>query len=187
MDEYYAALGRFISGFSRTEKTLLEVLWVEAGLRHPEAPALLYGFRVANAIETLGRLYESRAKTLHPTLLPALGQLSSINTARNWIVHWGLDVPEGVTPDPKSLLVTNTFLAHNEGSQRKLPVSVADLEAMSTDAGFIQAVLTAQLMGATPEILDALGKQRTWLYKFPQSKAARAKSPKTRGRPPRQQ
>lgn len=193
MHEYYAALGRFITAMSHTERQLVELVWKEAGLDPPEAPALLYGMRVVPAMNTLERLYEARNKPISTGLRNAFAQLATINTARNWVVHWGIEIPamdsasnfEGIA----SLMVSNNHLAHSEASVRRLPVSIADLDAMAYDLGFISAVCQTQRSLDADQanfILNHPEWRSAWRYKFPQSKASPAASQNKLAEPQRQ-
>lgn len=193
MNEYYAALGRFITSMSRTERLLVELVWKEAGLHPPEAPALLYGMRVVPAMDALERLYEARDKPISTGLQNSFAQLATINTARNWVVHWGIEIPAVESPADfdgiESLMVSNAHLAHTEASVRRLPISIADLNDMAYDLGFISAVFQIQQTLDAPQanyILNHSEWRSTWRYKFPQSKASPAGSQSKLERPQRQ-
>ena len=174
--EYYLALGQFITGFSTVEKALLQVVWKEAGLSSPLAPAIMHGLRVTGAIEALTRIHEANGTTIHPQLAHALKQLAVINTSRNWIVHWGVNLSE-----PQSPKVTNDLTSHCQDSLRGIPVSVNVIERMFMDLGGIDIALMFCLYGNEENgfTLDSI-ETPTWLYKFPQSKATQAKNPKKR-------
>ena len=172
IDKYYLALGRFITNFSKVENYLLRLVRMEAGLTPQIAPALLSSLRIMQAIDALRRVHEAKGTAIDTQLKRALDQLANINTARNWIVHWGVDFT-----DPLAPVVSNKGLAHNAESLRQIPVSVETIHDMTYDLGQLSFLFQAHL---NPEwdSKGAKAEARTWLYKFPHSKDSPAKTPK---------
>lgn len=127
MDKYYLALGRFADAFADAEDHIYEALGLTAGVDAATARALFSGVRPRGAIETIGRLYEARSKTLDPQLNEAFQHLVSINTFRDRVMHWG------VFPFAGQLVSSNQHRAPSERHVRRSPVSVEILESATHD------------------------------------------------------
>src|ERR1700731_469239 len=96
--EYWAALGEFVSTFSTVEVNMQQALWEFAGLSRPLALALLAGStRIDSAMTLINKVsvakkWKSARKRELQTICTQLG---IINKVRNDILHYGANYIEG--------------------------------------------------------------------------------------------
>lgn len=172
-DKHYLALGKFVSEYSGVELVMFFLLRHTAGLSYEVAAALFSGTRVKGAMDLIGRLHEPNGTVLPPRLKEAFGQLSAINTARDWILHWGVseDFNTG------ALSVSN-FKAHAARAEREMPFSAARLDTMTADLKTISAIIANNFIPAgIPERAEhEQAALAPLLYKPTQSAAPQRKS-----------
>lgn len=190
---YFEALGRFAHIFARTETVVALALWHFARTPHDIARAVFSGVRVKEATASMRRIadVQSMAADRRQELDDIISQLTSINTARNDILHFGaVDVAEGAGT------VTNALKALTDDKIQEFPISPEILAAMTADLRKIMIHFRVNFSGipslkaVANQLLIQQSLHAPWQYKHqPQrtaQKEAAAKSQKPRKRAPKQ-
>src|ERR1700722_13093198 len=86
---YYAALGRFVSDFSRVETTLQYALWAAAGVGRPLGPAIFSGHKIDGCLQLMKRIADAKGWELSQKemLDEITDRLGPLNRLRNDILH----------------------------------------------------------------------------------------------------
>lgn len=163
-------LGQFINQCSSTERILQRVICHCIGISE-EAGRGLYrgGIRIADGIETLRAVLESQGR--HRLLKLAertLGQLATINSTRNNIVHWGSN-PE----IEDNFRITNKGIVHKASREQSYVITPDTLSAMHMDLLLIELRLLLymdrhRLSLSTYRTLVKRAPLDAWQYKPPQ-------------------
>lgn len=186
VEEYHAALGRFVARFATAEMTVPFVLRHYAKLSLATGRALLSGVRVDQAKSLLGRLADAgvMSKEDWADLEPTLQQLGIINGRRNEILHYGAEsVAEG------RAFVTNALVALTEDRLTSFVISPAILDDMAADLNKIIIHMLTRHAGR-PQLrakasLDGVAAllREPWRYKPPSSPPKKMDRPSTKAQP----
>jgi hypothetical protein len=176
-DPYYAAFGRFITGFARSEGVVRSLLEKLVGVSGQESAALFARLMVGDTMGTINRILATRkANGMAAAIKEPFAHLQAIGDVRNALVHWGgtLDQTEGV------FVRTNTHRAHLPTNVVEYRVDLDQLAHMTADLIKIDMHLltamdqdqigTAIMTKIIQPVLDA-----AWLY-IPPEPAAQGKS-----------
>lgn len=169
VDEFCAALGRFVMEFARAEQMTKDVLAAYAKLSAPAARAVLDGMRLKPTLDKIRRLHEAEGISIHPRMQEAFAQLAAILSMRDKILHQGFEIAE------ETVTTTNWASAHVDRNIKVHELSVEMIESMTADLGRIQVYMIywGPADDITPEF-KAMVKdiahepQPPWLYKPPQ-------------------
>lgn len=192
LSDYYEALGRFVDIFSRLETAIALTLWHYAKTSPDIAKIIFTGAKIVEGSAYIKQLAKAAnvIQDLQDDLQFVLQQVGDINTARNFILHYGAEsVAEG------NAIVSNVLKA--KGEPTSFPISPTILDQMTSDIGKIIIHLNHQhlrqlipgeflVKGALYDVLHA-----PWQYKHPvqpkeRSKTANGRQPRKRGpKPPR--
>lgn len=95
-DEYYQALGRFVSAYAQVEGQLQTVLWKVSSLRKPIAQAVLSGVRTDDAIRRIYRIADAKAwpQKKRAEFKYVFDQVLVLNRFRNDVLHFGSELQE---------------------------------------------------------------------------------------------
>lgn len=185
-DRYYLQLGRFISIFAVAESSLRILLATLLNMDNDGQRAFLSGTRADAAISFVRRHYASKEMAIPTFLDRALSQFSSINSARNDLVHFVVKI------DQAGALWSNREKVPNPSEAKIRRIDNETMEALRTDTAIIGSIFAAASLPLTklerhkPELLSALSEY-AWQYKPPQPEPARRSDPqRTNGRPRRQ-
>jgi len=168
LDEYFFALGRFISLFAETEATVQEVLWHFAGVKSPVAPALFSGVRVEDARNKITRIAEAEGwnDERKATWKAISEQLSLVQQLRNDVVHYGAQ-----WRGRHSWVISNRLFAHTDNAVKEFNISATMLNDASADLETIEHRLIAFTW---PDAIPPEGRAgfdraltRAWQYKRP--------------------
>jgi hypothetical protein len=173
VDEFCAALGRFVMEFARAEQMVKDLLVNYAKLSAPTGRAVLDGLRMKPVIGKIRRVHEAEGLTLHPRLVEGFAQLMNILDMRDKILHQGFEFDlDGVR-----VTTTNWSTAHLDKNVYTQDLSVALLENMIADLRRIQLYmiywgpdepLGLDISASLQEL--AAEPQPPWLYKPQQPK-----------------
>ena len=182
-DKYYLALGRFIHTFSSVESRLKSYLARLLRIDAYTANAVFSGMRMKPAMDAIRRVYERNHQELPAIYGTVVNQLGQIQSARDWIVHFGARLYEQSKP-----VVTNARYAHTAEAVREFPISPPLLDDMTSDLETIDYLIQladCQLWMQETEFNEAFGDvgQPTWQYKHAPRPRTPAKS-RTKGQTP---
>ena len=191
-DEFLHALGRFVVNFSRAETALQAVLWHYAKTHETIARCLFSGVHIDVGMNYIRRIAEATnaPKEDREDLDRLFAQLRVINKVRNDILHHGIHSDaEG------NAFLTNALLAHLPQNVTVMPISVEELNKMTTDVRQIVVTLIVRHAGRMPVQSDenrrALEEfvRAPWRYKPLVRRSLRCtteeKYPRSRKRPPK--
>jgi hypothetical protein len=181
LSEYYEALGRFVDLFSRLEAAVTFTLWHYAKTSPDIAKIIFAGAKIEVGSAYIKQLAKATAATqeLQDDLEYVLQQVGDINSARNFILHYGAEsVAEG------NAFVTNALKA--KGEPTSFPISPTILDQMSSDLRKISLHLNYRHLGRLPlrsaEVSDSLNEafRAPWQYKHPVQPKERSKTESVR-------
>lgn len=191
MDAYLTHLGLFIHEFARCERTLHQLLIVQAGVTDEVAGEIFTGVRVDGAKDFINRILDGKGDSeTKARLADPFAQLGLIAGVRNHLVHWGTSHTQGI-PD---FLISNSHLKPGPGREKEYRASVEDIKDMTMDLFRITVMLTIETLPSPhvprrtilEHVLPTLGD--AWLHK-PKQQAPAPKASRDRGkgqrRPPR--
>jgi hypothetical protein len=164
-DPYYAAFGRFITGFATTEGVVRSLLEQLVKTSKAEGAALFHKLSVSDTIATINRLLATRdATALIADVKEPFIQLQAIGEIRNALVHW-----DGRLTETDGFIVKNTHRAHLPTKVQEYRVGIEQLVQMTTDLIKIDLhILTAMDLGKTrAAVVDAIVQPLlagAWLY-----------------------
>jgi hypothetical protein len=178
--EYWYHLGRFIHAFAQSEAVLLALLGDISGLSKRRAGVLFSGTRAEAARDLInGFLDATQQAEIKKRLERPFGQMATIGTVRNNLVHWGAttDIPTGGT----SFTVSN--VSRTPVKPKEYTVSISDMKNMCRDLALIAVLLQLEIGSQdSMEILREGLAQMSWQYRPPQPsprvKKERSGSPK---------
>jgi hypothetical protein len=183
--EYWAALGEFVSTFSTIEVNMQQALWEFAGLSRPLALALLAGStRIDSAMTLISKVSVAKKwKSARKKELQAIcTQLGIINKMRNDILHYGADFSNG------EWVVSNRSMVATKKRARTTRFTVPALKNMTRDLMAINLRLVylawGSFMNEKTKRSFAQVRRDPWRYK-PPSKPVRGR--KNRKTPQRRQ
>lgn len=189
LDAYWLKLGMFVEAFAMTETQLVLTLYHIAGLDEKVAPILLSGVKTDLASNMIRKLILSREDKIPADLDDALNQLGEIASARNLILHHGLDWSELLFGGGATQARNWRSPTKGKNEQRSDPETLAN---MTTDLTKIGHVL--QAYDKTPIKLPEKAKvantnlrARPWQYKPEQqskNRHKRQRTPQAQQRPP---
>jgi hypothetical protein len=175
-ERYWLALGRLIERFASVEVSIQLVLWTLSEVRANVATAIFSGTRTEQASSFIRRIFESRGEPTPELLARAFDRLTIVNTIRNDIVHYGIQIDE-----VDGMHASNAVVAL-PGKERRTKMSVEVLEELWSDLGIILHCLNAFVLPLWPDsppevVADHLkGAQLPWRYTPPpQSQASKTK------------
>jgi hypothetical protein len=161
---YFEALGRFMHEFAQIEHILYLLMTVELNLETNLANAVLSGVKADQAIQNIKRIYHARGKDLPPRTVEAFEHISTLNTARNEIIHYGATL-SGEGPER---IVSTALKAHSAEKVKEWTVTPDTLRDMYLDAEKAFNMLLAPMVPAlTPPKHAAAALARAWQYKYP--------------------
>jgi hypothetical protein len=172
---YYEALGRFVDMFARVETAITLTLWHYAKTEPNIAKVIFAGAKVEVGSTYIKQLAEAiNAPTeARDDLTDVLQQLGIINSARNFILHYGAtSVAEG------NAIVSNALKA--KGEPTAFPVSPTLLDQMTADLRKITSHLNYRHLKQSPTSDKDLNDLASvfyspWQYKHPVQQPARSK------------
>lgn len=179
---YFAALGEFVTEFSKVELSLRDVLCAYSGITRGAIRRVIFqGVRVAASGEKIRGIIDATGASFPQLLEEALTQLAHVNYARDCILHWGAEYDgNGV------FVVANDPYAATAAKTRKLEFTVETLTEMTVDLKIIVSRLqdaARQRAGGTITFSSDQAKamyevdlQQPWRYKPPQLAAPNRKS-----------
>lgn len=136
--KFWQALGAFVSAFSDTEFELVETVRILANIPPQTSGAIFTGLRVDAAKDTINRLFDAAGDTTKKErFAPYLAQLSTINTIRNNLLHWGARL----AADEGTFLVSNQKFSPSETRLKSFGITPDDLDAMREDLWKIKLFL----------------------------------------------
>jgi hypothetical protein len=163
--EYWAALGEFVSTFSIVEVTMQQALWEFAGLSRPLALALLAGStRIDSAMTLISKVSVARKwKSARKQELQAIcTQLGIINKVRNDILHYGANFAKG------EWVVSNLAMVATKKRARTTRFTVPSLSNMTKDLMAINSRLVylawGPFMNAKTKRSFAQVRRDPWRY-----------------------
>jgi hypothetical protein len=178
--KHYEAFGQFIEAFAIVETAMALTLWKYAGVSHRVARAVFSGVRAKEAGDFIKRILEARKapQAKRNRLKYILDQLGEINSARNDIVHYGIQsVWEG------NAVVTNALKAATKSKVTHFSASAEILDNMTADLRKITMHLNYEWLEKPRPAQDSLRMgldnrvlQAPWKYR-PQRQAGMPKVP----------
>ena len=143
-----------------------QCLGMTAGLPLISAQALFSGTRIREAMSLIKRLADTNADPLDPWLAKAFGHIGEITTARDRILHHGLEIGQDIA------VVTD---AHRNlpGKSFRMEFSVVDLDNLESDVLTALSCLNMFRYGYWPKQPSEQVEQnrilaiREWKYKLP--------------------
>jgi hypothetical protein len=187
MMKFHSAFGQFILSFSQSEGMLYSVLVAMTGAPDPIARAIFSGVRARGMCDFIKAIL---ANTQLPneespetnTLRKCMEQLLAINTARDQLVHHGMNsfTPDGVT-------VNNSMRVSRYANFEQYSVNSKELEFMNRDLGYLTSYFFIYGMSLKDSKFKPLEfVPPPWLYKPRQPKSpGQRSSQKTPKRGPR--
>jgi hypothetical protein len=170
IQDYWAALGKFVSTFSLVEVNMQLALWTFAGMSKTMARALLSGStRIDAAMNLISKLAEAQQwEAARQTELSYLfTQLGIINKVRNDLLHYGAR-----SQGSGEWLVTSELLATTKNQIRTTKITIPILEEMTRDITIINLRLTllawGDQMDKAARYLFEQSKLGAWHYKSQQ-------------------
>jgi hypothetical protein len=183
-DDFYKALGLFITEFAWVESLVSQMLAHEAEVSPQTAAAVFSGVRIDQAKDLIARLYEARGDERSERLKRAFAQLGVITTARNHILHYGN------APDQSGVaIMTNDRAAHAARAYREMRVTAETLQLMGSDLLRIEMMLFQEIRwpdanGRPVKVkVDSWHDDEPWRYRPPQPSPP-AKAPPQRPQAP---
>jgi hypothetical protein len=187
-DEYYIALGKFVSEFSEIEQAMQIALWIISKVNSPVAQAVFSGVRADDAANKITRIgvaekWDEQRKTEWKAISDRLGIL---RTLRNNILHYGVKWER-----ENEWVITNRQFVHTPDNVTNTPVTVSILEAATDDIQSLSFCLFDFVFGSGGKRMGLSAVDRTlgnaWRYK-PSRQAVhqdrtRDKAPKLKRRP----
>ena len=168
---YYAALGQFVSSFSRVETTLQYALWAAARVHRPLGPAIFSGYKIEGCLQLMKRIAD--AKDWEPSQKEMLEEITNrlgpLNRLRNDILHFGTSIDFNAED---SWFWSNRDFVHIPEKIREFSITPAVLDDASSDLsklfGLIILLSVTDLAGSERgasirPLLDPL-LARAWLY-----------------------
>jgi hypothetical protein len=128
--EYYQALGRFVTEFTEIECSMQIALWRLSNVKTPVAQAVFSGVRADDACNKISRISEAEnwPETRRAEWKVVADRLGILRTLRNDILHYGANwQPDG------SWIVTNKDYVHASHKVKNTPVTVTVLADASDD------------------------------------------------------
>jgi len=178
--EYWAALGEFVSAFSLVEVNMQQALWEFAGLSRPLALALLAGStRIDSAINLMSKVSVAQKwKSVRKKELQAVcTQLGIINKVRNDILHYGANFSKG------AWVVSNRSLVATQKRARITKFTVPALKNMTKDLMAINLRIVylawGSFMNAKTKRSFTQARRDPWRYKPPSKPVRGRKSHRT--------
>lgn len=132
-EKYYLMLGRFIQRFSSIEAAMQKLLSHYTDVSPTVARSIFSGVRMDQASSFIRRIHKARSIEMHPILGGALDQIGVINTARNYIIHYGAEFDAG-----EPLYVSNQRVVNRPEETQRFPISISILDALTADIAHIQ-------------------------------------------------
>jgi hypothetical protein len=184
-DEYYRALGQFVSDFSEIEQTMQIVLWHLSGMKTPVAQAVLSGVRAEDAGNKITRIGVAKhwSNERKAEWKAICDRVSLIRSLRNDILHYGvLWEREG------EWVTTNRQFVHTPEKITNSPVTVEILGFATEDLKHLSFHIFAFCFEAKSHAFSALDRTQTdaWQYKQPPQAGRQHKSPGKSPKPKRQ-
>lgn len=172
--EYWYHLGRFIHTFAQTEFQLLLLLGKLSGLTKVKAGVIFHGTRAEGARDLINSLLKAGNNiTQIQRLENPFGQMATIGTVRNNLVHWGANATS-----------QGTFTVSNKErlplKPKEYPISIEHFKQMCNDLKLISTIFFAEIEGILPHTRSGFW-QPAWQYKLPPPSPRANK--KDRGRP----
>jgi len=129
-DEFYLALGQFVSEFSEIEQAMQVALWHLVKVKSPVAQAVFSGVRADDAANKIARIgaAEKWPKARIDEWSAISGQLGVIRSFRNDILHYGVKWER-----ENEWVATNRQFVHSPDRITNAPVTVPILEAAIED------------------------------------------------------
>jgi hypothetical protein len=188
-NEYYLALGRFVSEFTEIECTMQVALWRLSKVNSPVAQAVFSGVRAEESSSKITRIAEAEnwSKERQAQWKVISNRLGILRTLRNDILHYG-----ATWRTDGSLLISNEGYAHAPRKIVKTPITITHLAHATSDLQklglhifhFIFAdEMTPKAFADGDPVL-----RRAWHYKSPRQGGRPDRNPDTdpkRPRPPR--
>lgn len=176
---YWEALGRFIHYYSRVENTMKITLRLVTETSEETARAVFSGVRVRDGIKYIRRTLNERGNRVPLRVDEAFERLSAITTARDRILHYGIQF------DDDGDWVTDE-LFQVSATAKKTPISAKAIRDMANDTIVIWArlvVYNRQLLRGPrpanhPKWVGA--GRRSWRYKPPQPVRGQGKTRATK-------
>jgi hypothetical protein len=167
-EDYYNALGRFVSKFSEVETNFLTALWHFGGLESPISQAVLSGVKIEGATGYINRIADAKGwtKKRRQRFKDFSDQLGLINKLRNDILHNGAN-----WTGQQTWTVTNKLIAHTPSRIRTFPITVQLLKDAVSDLEKIENDLILFAWGhamtkSTRRIFEEI-RRKTWHYTPP--------------------
>jgi hypothetical protein len=181
-DEYYLALGKFVSEFSELEQAMQISLWIISGVKQPLAQAVFSGVRADDAANKITRIVaaENWPEERAAEWQAICERLGLLRTFRNDILHYGVNwESEG------RWTTTNRRFAHTPEKVSTSPVTVDILQAATEDVMALSLHLFKFVFNAKPDPLTALDRTRTdaWRYKSSRQAGYPRRSPDNAPKP----
>jgi len=185
-DEYYHALGRFLTEFTDVECALQKALWFFSKAKSPIAQAIFSGVRADDACGKITRIAEAEnwsGARLHEWEL-IRNRVGILRILRNDILHYGANWQLDGT-----WIVTNKDYVHAAHKITETPVTVDILDDAIADSQkvglHIFLFLYRDAVSEKASELTRPATQRSWRYKPPQQAGNRRNSPDNDPKPPR--
>jgi hypothetical protein len=183
VEEYHAALGRFVALFSQAELAVQNSLRFYSGLSANRAHLIFSGTRADAGIDLIKSLTTEAGMepSKHAELSGALAQLKAINTTRNAILHYGAqDVAEGKPYVAKALFGVD----ETKVKVVTFPIAPDMLEDMTADVRSICLFLYLEHSGKpdTNALMRYFGRP-PWRYKPQQRNQLQSKKPEGQRQP----
>jgi hypothetical protein len=168
-DEYYRALGQFVSRFSEIEGAMQVVLWHFANVRTSVGRAVFSGVRADDACNKITRISDAdnwpEGKKAQLKIIS--DRLGILRTFRNDILHYG-----GRWESVDTWVVTNELYAHVPSKIKNTPVTTKILEYAASDleklgAHIFYLIYGDQLKEENRQFFNE-ALERAWLYTPPQ-------------------
>lgn len=187
-DEYYIALGKFVSEFSEIEQAMQIALWIISRVNSPVAQAVFSGVRADDAANKISRIgvaekWDEQRTAEWKAISDRLGIL---RTFRNNILHYGVKWER-----ENEWVMTNRQFVHTPEKITNTPVTVPLLEAATEDIQSLSFALFDFVFGSGGKRMGLSAVDRTlgdaWQYKSSPQAArpgkTRDKSQKPKRRP----
>jgi hypothetical protein len=159
--------------FAFSENMIFMFLSLMTPLPREEAAALLNGLKIDACCSAIRRLFEARKQNIPEQIEDCLSRLVTINTFRNNILHWGVDM----------MGMARNHVKVVPGREVEFMVSKEDLDFATTDLLKISEILSSYhgMHRGDPEGMKR--SQATiagpWLYKPSQPKNTRQQNRST--------
>ncbi|HEY5064350.1 MAG TPA: hypothetical protein VFC46_13400 [Humisphaera sp.] len=129
-DDYYLALGKFVTEFSEVEKAMQIALWTVSKTEEPVAQAVFSGVRANEACNKITRIgdAENWSQIKKDEWKIITDRLSIFRSLRNDILHYGVEWQR-----PNEWNTTNRTFAHTAEKVSNTPITIPILQAATDD------------------------------------------------------